>query len=494
MCIRDRTYTEPDYGFEGEGTESNPYLLKSADDFVTIQKQTNEANITFANVYFKMANDITLPADWVSIGANGSKGSYFSGVLDGGGYQLNYADQSQPLFNCVSRTTIKNLKIYGKEIQGAGLINGSWIDYHVCANISNVTLVSGSSTKAAGLMAGTGSSANPAYIKNCVVEEGVIIGYDKKTGGLGSFSGHLVGTIENCRSAATIYGNGYIGGIAGDKANSMGMFWIKNCSFTGKIEAAGMYVGGIGGGGYSDKTAPNATCGRIENCYVNAEITGKSAVGGIFGGEGGVDQCWDNGIGYIRNNVFYGKLTVTNTVATEENVGGSKGGVIGYMRSLNRCNVIENNYFYDANGTTKAIGGVEHIDTSTHAFGLDKASNIFYYDTSRDSIADIKDWVDREDKDTPDWQYTSVPKTNHNRTDDPMGKDSANLGKPCTVEQMKDGTVVDLLNKNENSQRNWEQGDVSPVSYTHLDVYKRQLLCCLLRRDWSRHALRNGKA
>ena len=91
------TYTEPDYGFEGDGTESNPYLLKSGDDFVTIQKQTNEANITFANVYFKMANDITLPADWVSIGANGSKGSYFSGVLDGGGYQLNYADQSQPL-------------------------------------------------------------------------------------------------------------------------------------------------------------------------------------------------------------------------------------------------------------------------------------------------------------------------------------------------------------------------------------------------------------
>ena len=97
------TYTEPDYGFEGDGTESNPYLLKSGDDFVTIQKQTNEANITFANVYFKMANDITLPADWVSIGANGSKGSYFSGVLDGGGYQLNYADQSQPLFKYVSR-------------------------------------------------------------------------------------------------------------------------------------------------------------------------------------------------------------------------------------------------------------------------------------------------------------------------------------------------------------------------------------------------------
>ena len=457
------TYTEPDYGFEGDGTESNPYLLKSGDDFVTIQKQTNEANITFANVYFKMANDITLPADWVSIGANGDKGSYFSGVLDGGGHQLNYADQSQPLFKYVSRGTIKNLKIYGKEIQGAGLIGSYWIDYHVGANISNVTLVSGTSTKGAGLMAGASSSMNPSYIKNCVAEEGVIIGYDKKASSIGSFSGGLVGTIENCRSAATVYGGGNIGGIVGSKSNSMGMYWMKNCSFTGKIEATGRFVGGIAGGGYVSNSAPNATCARIENCYVNAEITGKSAVGGIFGGEGGVDQCWDNGIGYIRNNVFYGKLNVTNTVATEENVGGSKGGVIGYMRSLNRCNVIENNYFYDANGTTKAIGGVEHIDTSTHKFGLDKESNIFYYDTSRDSIADIKDWVDREDKDTADWQYTSVPKTNHNRTDDPMGKDSAKLGKACTVEQMKDGTVVDLLNKNENSQRNWEQGETSPV-------------------------------
>ena len=143
---------------------------------------------------------------------------------------------------------------------------------------------------------------------------------------------------------------------------------------------------------------------RLHGCGVKLILCKARLRGGIFGGEGGVDQCWDNGIGYIRNNVFYGKLNVTNTVATEENVGGSKGGVIGYMRSLNRCNVIENNYFYDANGTTKAIGGVEHIDTSTHKFGLDKESNIFYYDTSRDSIADIKDWVDREDKDTPDWQ------------------------------------------------------------------------------------------
>ncbi len=458
------TYTPADYGFEGDGTESNPYLLKSADDFVTIQTQVNDLGNKFEGIYFKMANDITLPADWASIGSDSTSGKVFSGILDGDNHKLRYAKGSKPLFEYVSRATIQNLKLYGEEIQGCGLVNAyPNTSTEASATISNVTLLSGTSTLKSGLVQGAHSAANLYTLKNCVAEEGVVIGYAKNQSKIGTFGGEFVGTMENCRSAATVYGESQVGGLAGYKNNSMGRFDFKNCSFTGKIEATGNFVGGIAGQGYSHYTAPNATATRVENCAVSAEITGKSAVGGVFGGEGGIDQTWDNGIGYIRNNVFYGKLNVTDTKATEENIGGAKGGIIGYMRSLNRCNVIENNYFYDANGTTKAIGGVEHIDTSTHKFGLDKESNIFYYDTSRDSIADIKDWVDREDKDTADWQYTSVPKTNHNRTDDPMGKDSANLGKPCTVEQMKDGTVVDLLNKNENSQRNWEQGDVSPV-------------------------------
>ena len=458
------TYTPADYGFEGDGTAESPYLLKTADDFVTIQTQVNDLGNKFEGIYFKMANDITLPADWASIGSDSTSGKVFSGILDGDNHKLCYAKGSKPLFEYVSRATIQNLKLYGEEIQGCGLVNAyPNTSTEASATISNVTLLSGTSTLKSGLVQGAHSAANLYTLKNCVAEEGVVIGYAKNQSKIGTFGGEFVGTMENCRSAATVYGESQVGGLAGYKNNSMGRFDFKNCSFTGKIEATGNFVGGIAGQGYSHYTAPNATATRIENCAVSAEITGKSAVGGVFGGEGGIDQTWDNGIGYIRNNVFYGKLNVTDTKATEENIGGAKGGIIGYMRSLNRYNVIENNYFYDANGTTKAIGGVEHIDTSTHKFGLDKESNIFYYDTSRDSIADIKDWVDREDKDTADWQYTSVPKTNHNRTDDPMGKDSANLGKPCTVEQMKDGTVVDLLNKNENSQRNWEQGDVSPV-------------------------------
>ncbi|MGN0962557.1 MAG: S-layer homology domain-containing protein, partial [Clostridia bacterium] len=175
-------------------------------------------------------------------------------------------------------------------------------------------------------------------------------------------------------------------------------------------------------------------------------------VGGLLGSNAGIDQCWVNGIGYIRDNVFYGTLT------GEKNVGG----LVGYYSSLNRYNIIENNYYYDTNGCDTPVGGVEHIDTNTHEFGMGD-DGIFYYDTSTDSLDDIKDFVDAEDKGTGDWQYTSVCKTDHNRTDDPMGADKEKLGKSCTVEEMANGTVLKLLNESETGMKNWMQGERFPV-------------------------------
>ena len=300
-------------------------------------------------------------------------------------------------------------------------------------------------------MAGSASSYNPIYISNCNAEEGVIIGYDKTKSGIGTFAGGLVGTMTNCNSAATIYGVSNVGGLLGSQSNSMAAGNFRNCWFTGKIVATGDNVGGLMGAGYNSSSAPNGVLVTIQNCYVNAEITGKQNVGGFLGSNAGIEQAWDNGIGYVRNNVFYGTLT------GEKNVGG----LVGYYSALNKYNIIENNYFYDTNGHN-AIGGVEHIDTSSHEFGMGD-DGIFYYDTSRDDLADIKEFVDAEDKGTGDWQYTSVAKTNHNRTDDPMGADKDTLGTPVTAEAMADGTVLALLNGSETSLQNWIQGDKHPI-------------------------------
>lgn len=448
------TFAPADLGLDGKGSAEDPYLLKTGADFVTLQQQVAAGN-TLGGITFKMANDITLPENWEPMGSNGSSGFFFGGIIDGGGYTLTYPKGSKSLIHHAKNAEIKNLKIYGEEIQEPALIASSWINQTMgayIAKIDNITILSGTSTLKSGLVSGSASTYNPIYISNCVAEEGVIIGYDKQQSNIGTFAGGFVGSITNCRSAATIYGVSSIGGIYSGNSNSMGAGKLTNLVFTGKIVATGSNIGGIIGAGYNSNSAPNGMLVNIQNCYVNAEITGKQNVGGLLGADAGVQQGWDNGIGYIRNNVFYGTLT------GEKNVGG----MVGYYAALNKYNIIENNYFYDTNGHTNAIGGVEHIDTSAREFGMND-DGIFYYDTSKDSLDDIKDFVDAEDKGTADWQYTSVAKTNHNRTDDPMGVDKEKLGKLVTAEAMKDGTILALLNGTDYSTKNWIQGDEHPV-------------------------------
>ena len=48
------------------------------------------------------------------------------------------------------------------------------------ARIRNVTLLSGMSTKKAGLIGGYASGANDVVIENCTAEAGVVIGYTGK--------------------------------------------------------------------------------------------------------------------------------------------------------------------------------------------------------------------------------------------------------------------------------------------------------------------------
>lgn len=447
-------FVKADLGLDGSGSAEDPYLLKTGKDFVKLQ-QAVAAGDTLYGINFKMTKDIELPANWEPMGPDGANGLYFGGTLDGGGHTLIFADRGKPLIHHAKGAEIRNLKIKGKEIQGYALIESSWINQvngAWIAKIDNVTLTSGTSTLHSGLVAGSASSFNPIYISNCSAEEDVVIGYDKSKSGIGTFASGLIGSLTNCHSAATVYGVSNVGGLLGAQSNSMAAGNFTNCWFTGKIVATGNNVGGLMGAGYNANSAPNAKLVCIQNCYVSAEISGRNNVGGLLGSNEGIQQAWDNGVGYVRDNVFCGKLTGVKNV----------GALVGYYSALNKYNILENNYFYDSNGCTDAIGGVEHIDTSARTFGMGK-DGIFYYDTSRDSLDDIKDFVDAEDKGTADWSYTSVSKKDHNRTDDPMGKDKEKLGLAVTAEAMADGTVLEKLNGSESSKKNWISGDKHPI-------------------------------
>ena len=474
--VRDTSFT-----LAGDGTKEAPYEIETFEHLELIAERTAGGE-TFKNTYFVLKNDdIVIQAGWQQIGTSQAP---FEGTFDGDGHTITYAKGAKCLFRRVGSGTIQNLKVQGAYIASAGIASRVGPEKSgKNASLINCTLLSGSKTLSCGLIGGSdGVSAI-----DCEVESGVKIGVDENgqpaaKGILGSIVGSGAFNLVSCRSGADLYCSGnFVGGLAGYKAFSMRDCSIKNSQFTGNIYADGEYIGGILGGGYDDQTAPNTRCAVIENCYVNANITGARAVGGLFGGEGGCDQCYDNGIGYIRNNVFYGSLTLNGKTVPAgsplqcvpaDNINGSKGAVAGFMRSLNQCNIIGNNYYFITNSeSVKGIGAVEHIDTSKiRPMGFKEGANdgTFYYDSSKDNLKDIGAWVDRED--APNIEFFGVSKSGMNRDDDPLGEDKDKLAKACTEGQMKGSeklsdnqTIVELLNANANSMHNWVQGENCPM-------------------------------
>ena len=420
--------------FEGSGSESDPYLIQSADDLAELRELVNARQFCIG-LHFKMTEDVTLPADWEPIGraANadevGKNLPYkgvcaFRGIFDGGGHTLTVPEGGKPLFNYVGEATIKNLNIYGKKIDGYGLVNLYDIDYGTdnvynygdpyCVIIDNVRLLSGSQTLCAGFLDGSGSGINTVTIRNSVVEKNVIIGYDRRQYGIGSFvGGNFNGVIENCESYANVYGISEVGGLAGKKGQTMGLCKVLNSRFYGNVVATGNYVGGIIARGYPEegevRTAPNSPWVTIVGCTVTGSITGKNYVGGIFGAETSTIQCWGNDFGgdsfsanssgSIRNNSFTGKINAS---------GNYVGAIAGYLESLNRYTVVADNYYSADCGVNTGIGFIHYIDTSCETH--ETTSGAIYFDTSKEMPA-----------------LKGVSVRNANRTDDPLGADAEKL-------------------------------------------------------------------
>lgn len=368
--------------WEGSGTADKPFLINNLDELEVLRDKVNEEGFAFEGVHFRMTKDITLPSDWIPIGAiekgktetgNGKYLWAFSGSFEGSGHTLTVADGGKPLFNYVRNAIIEDLKLAGKNVNGYGLIDRYTVDNGIdgnydtgcpnAATIRNVTLLSGMSTKKAGLIGGYASGENKVIIENCKAESGVLIGYTGQENAIGTFAGSINGIIRNCHSAATVKGISRVGGLAGNKGQSMGLCIVENSSFTGTVSASGNWVGGILGSGYEADSAPNTPVASVKNCYVAGNVSGASNVGGIFGGEPSCKQCWGNGSGAIANNFFYG------TVSGSSNVGA----IVGYLRSFDKFQGISNNYFLDTCGASQGIGGIGIILTKENdpEYGID---------------------------------------------------------------------------------------------------------------------------
>lgn len=419
------TVTEAPLPWEGKGTESFPYLIKTASDLGALRDKVNSEGFLFEDTYFQLTEDVTLPAGWKPIGVtkdgkkdlqNGANLNVFSGIFDGNNHTVTIPEGGLPLFGYVRNTRIRNLNIYGTKIAGYGLVNnfeGVGLS-GTAVEIDNVTLKSGSSTLKAGLLGANKtmspyagcSSSFEATVRNCTIEKDVVIGYDKDMNEIGAIAGRMQGTVENCVSYATVYGTRYVGGIIGTRDNAMGNCSVIGCKFYGTVEASSEVAGGIAGGGYDNSTAPNGCKITINSCSAEGSIIGSDKVGGILGGDLYVAQTWNNCTYTFKNNSFTGKVQATKADAAYV------GGIIGFYDSLNRIDDITNNYYAKDCGANKGIGFVRYIDTNclTH----ETASGATYVNTEKETTSCPK-------VEGCGWQ------TGYNRTDDPLGADQEKL-------------------------------------------------------------------
>ena len=441
-------------GFEGQGTKESPFLLKNTSDLQKLKEIVNTDGKSCYQIYFRMESDIKIPrADWTPIG---TETSYFSGHIDGNGKTLTVEKDGKPLLGYVREASVSNLNLLGERIDGYGLVENYVVDYATKnpINITNVTIKEGTKIVKSGFIGGYASGQNQVYITNCKIEEGVTIGCDKDQDNIGGFAGEFNGIVINCVNEGDVYGRNFVGGIIADKGQCMGNCIVRNCTFSGKVVATGDYVGGISGAAYGGTnfgfaSAPNTPCITIQNCISNGEISGNNYVGGILGAEPGVVQCWDTVKACITDNLFVGEIKATGSNPYI-------GGIVGYFNSINNRNEISNNYFVDTCGTEKGIGRISMIDTDAKT--VDKSDvTVKYINTSGyASYSDMKVAMEA-------MGLNGVEKMNHNRSDDPLGADADKLCKMVTESELKDGTVMKLLNASATSFKNWEQGENSPT-------------------------------
>ena len=417
------TVIKPETTLSGTGTQTDPYMITCGDDLDWVREQVAGGN-PFAGSYFKFKNDVTLPEPWQPIGCtkdgttnidSGRNLNPFSGIIDGDNYTLTVPEGSEPLLGYVRDATVQNLNIYGKQINGYGLVNnfeGVGLQGSAIA-IDHCTLKSGTQTLKSGFLganitsnhyAGT-SAGFTATIRNCTVEKDVIIGYTGTYDRIGSIAGRFQGTIENCVSYATVQGTGCVGGLVGAQDQAMGQCAVYNSSFHGTVTGSGSYVGGIVGSGYNDfgeASAPNGGRPTIQGCSSDGTVVGASCVGGILGGDQYVAQTWDNVISYVTGNTFTGTVSGNNYV----------GGIIGYYNSLNRYDNVSGNTYAKGCGAELGIGFVKYLDTSCPNAAVQEGTVVFNTETTVDNCPHVQ-WCS--------W------KSGHNRTDDPLGADAEKL-------------------------------------------------------------------
>ncbi|MBS4915955.1 MAG: hypothetical protein KHZ93_00020 [Clostridiales bacterium] len=330
---------------QGDGSESNPYRIRNAEDLKEFAKTVNDGELAACA---ELIADIDLnpgvtfhedgsyqggtPEQWTTI-------KDYNGIFNGNGKTIRglYIDNEseyQGLFG-ENTGTIKNLgiidsyvsakkyvgSIVGRNGKGVvencynkGFVNGesnvggiagyTYGAVQNCYNTGNIT--------SAGNTVGGVTGHSETSLKSCY-NTGVITGGADTVGGV---VGSSYGIVENCFNTGNVTGTGNyswetnVGGVTGSCGSYSRACTVQNCYNTGNVSGGNSYTGGVSG--------DVSKRGEIVNCYNIGGIKSDAYAGGIVGenNNGTVKFCHSTGVaqGKIGEGLVAGKLFGTYTI------------------------------------------------------------------------------------------------------------------------------------------------------------------------------------
>lgn len=230
----------------GNGTQSNPYLIRNSADWTALAEYVKSDKDTFKDKYIRLESDIDLSGTgFQSLWADNT--TYFMGYFDG-----------------------NNHKVYGINTKLTGTYGGVFGTIGAEGIISNLTL-SGAITSES-VTSGAFAGRSYGTIRGCVNE----IEFSSARPASGGFVGRAFAGAKfiDCVNKAKISGTINVGGIAGTTEAGI---TFERCGNEGAIYATGTNAGGIVAQSY-----PSV----FTDCYNTADfnISGNATyIGGIAG-------------------------------------------------------------------------------------------------------------------------------------------------------------------------------------------------------------------
>ena len=334
---------------QGDGTESNPYLIENARHLAYIAEMVNAGVTHYDSTYFRLTTNIQIDSiyQWQPIGFDDTH--YFSGSFDGGNHfiilfltsNMNYLG----VFGYINNSFVHDLSMFGKlrstsggHVGILGRVLYSFIKN--CNNYCDIEIIYGGSGNIGGIAGSAGSST----IANCSNFGSII-------------SPTNISSVSSC------------GGICGSG-------WRVNITKSynkGTISCPSSHMGGIIG--FVSGSLSNIDPTTITDCYNSGNLTSLYSASGICGGKS--NSYGEDARVFIRNNYNSGILSCT----------GSTSGISLTMSGISPTysGYITNCYYLNTCGDNTSSGGTPKTEaqmkSSSFPIILNSDSVVYIMDT-----------------------------------------------------------------------------------------------------------------